>query len=116
MARRLGFGCCRPALNFFPAPHFAPPGPLSPLSSHAQGSYALFWLVYYCTLAVGIVLAYTIAALSPNLDVANAALPTLVVTFLFFAGLLLRWESIPDWWRWYGARVGVGVVSIHDLL
>ena len=62
-----------------------------------QGSYALFWLIYYCTLAVGIVLAYAVAALSPNMDVANAALPTLVVTFLFFAGFLLRWTDIPPW-------------------
>ena len=30
------------------------------------------------------VLAYLVAALSPNMDVANAALPAYVVTLLFF--------------------------------
>jgi hypothetical protein len=38
-----------------------------------------------------------IAALSPNMDVANAALPTYCVTLLFFAGFLMRFDSIPDW-------------------
>ena len=38
------------------------------------------------------VLAYLVAALSPNMEVANAALPTYVVTLLFFAGFLLRWK------------------------
>ena len=37
-------------------------------------------------------LAYLVAALSPNMEVANAALPTYVVTLLFFAGFLLRWK------------------------
>lgn len=67
-----------------------------------QGQWVLFWLVYYATLGCGIVLAYCIAALSPNMDVANAALPSYVVTLLFFAGFLLRWDDIPKWWQWYG--------------
>ena len=46
------------------------------------------------------VLAYLIAALSPNMEVANAALPTYVVTLLFFAGFLLRWKNIPNYWKW----------------
>lgn len=32
--------------------------------------------------------AYTVAALAPNMDVANAALPTYTVTLLFFSGWL----------------------------
>ncbi|EFN50715.1 hypothetical protein CHLNCDRAFT_142571 [Chlorella variabilis] len=67
-----------------------------------QGSFVLFWLVYLATLATGIVLAYTIAALSPNMDVANAALPTYVTALLFFAGCLIRWEDIPNYWKWFG--------------
>lgn len=67
-----------------------------------QGTWVLFWLVYYATLACGIVLAYCVAALSPNMDIANAALPSYVVTLLFFAGFLLRWVDIPKWWQWYG--------------
>lgn len=39
------------------------------------------------------VLAYFIAAISPNLDVANALLPTYVVTLLFFGGFLFRFEE-----------------------
>lgn len=46
------------------------------------------------------VLAYTVASLSPNMDVANAALPAYVVTLLFFAGFLLRWDDIPNYWIW----------------
>lgn len=67
-----------------------------------QGSFGLFWLVYFATLMVGIVVAYFIAALSPNLDVANAALPAYVTSLLFFAGMLLRWDQMPKYWQWYG--------------
>ena len=67
-----------------------------------QGSFALYWLAYYCTLSIGIILAYFIAAISPNMDVANALLPSYIVTLIFFSGFLLRWEKIPVWWKWYG--------------
>lgn len=66
-----------------------------------QGSFALFWLTYYCTLSIGIIVAYFIAAVSPNMDVANALLPSYIVTLIFFSGFLLRWEQIPVWWKWY---------------
>ncbi|KAL4431462.1 hypothetical protein ABPG75_006718 [Micractinium tetrahymenae] len=66
-----------------------------------QGSFALFWLIYFLTLSTGIVLAYFIAALSPNMDVANAALPTYVVSLLFFSGFLIRFDAIPNYWKWY---------------
>ena len=56
-----------------------------------SGSFILFWLVYYVTLANGVVLAYLISALSPNMEAANAILPTYVVTLLFFAGFLIRY-------------------------
>jgi hypothetical protein len=46
---------------------------------HLQGTFVLFWLAYLLTLACGILLAYIIAVLSPNMDVANAALPGYVV-------------------------------------
>ena len=46
------------------------------------------------------VLAYLVAALSPSMEVANAALPTCAVILLFFTGFLLRWNSIPVWWKW----------------
>jgi len=66
-----------------------------------QGSFALFWIVYYITLCNGIVLAYLIAALSPNMDVANAALPVYVTTLLFFAGQLITMSAMPAYWKWY---------------
>jgi ATP-binding cassette, subfamily G (WHITE), member 2 len=47
------------------------------------------------------VLGYLIAAIAPNMDVANAALPGYVTTLLFFVGLLLRPQDQPVYWRWY---------------
>jgi ATP-binding cassette, subfamily G (WHITE), member 2 len=62
-----------------------------------HGQYVIFWLLYLCTLATGIMVAYFIAAVSPNIDVANAALPCYITTLIFFSGLLIRWSQIPDW-------------------
>ncbi|CAL8464409.1 g3944 [Coccomyxa elongata] len=66
-----------------------------------SGSWVLFWLTYFITTVVGILLAYIIAALSPNMDVANGALPGFVVIQLFFVGLLIRPQDQPDYWHWY---------------
>lgn len=66
-----------------------------------QNSFLVFWLAYFLTLTNGIVLAYTVAAASPNMDIANAGLPTYVVTLLFFAGFLFRFHDIPRYWFWY---------------
>jgi ABC-type polysaccharide/polyol phosphate export permease len=51
-----------------------------------------------CTCAV---LAYFVAAMSPNMDVANAALPVYVSTLLFFGGFLFTFDAMPPWWKWY---------------
>lgn len=66
-----------------------------------QGSLALFWLVSFTTLAIGIVLAYFVAALAPSMDVANASLPCYIATLLYFAGFYLRLPDMPVYWRWY---------------
>eukprot|EP00195_Chlamydomonas_chlamydogama_P009759 CAMPEP_0202901782 /NCGR_PEP_ID=MMETSP1392-20130828/14649_1 /ASSEMBLY_ACC=CAM_ASM_000868 /TAXON_ID=225041 /ORGANISM="Chlamydomonas chlamydogama, Strain SAG 11-48b" /LENGTH=615 /DNA_ID=CAMNT_0049588397 /DNA_START=85 /DNA_END=1932 /DNA_ORIENTATION=+ len=83
-----------------------------------QGNFACFWLVYYVTLCNGISLAYFIAAISPNLDVANALLPTYVVTLLFFAGFLFRLDDIPNYWKWYSyidfMRYSFGAVMVNQ--
>ena len=50
------------------------------------------------------VLAYLVAALAPSMEVANAALPLYVVTLLYYAGFLLRWKNIPNYWKWCDAR------------
>jgi hypothetical protein len=52
------------------------------------------------TLAIGISLGYLVAAVAPNMDVANAALPAVVTILLFFGGQLAVLESIPDYWSW----------------
>jgi ATP-binding cassette, subfamily G (WHITE), member 2 len=44
-----------------------------------QGDFVVFWLAYLATLACGINTAYLVATLAPNMDVANAALPTYTV-------------------------------------
>lgn len=42
-----------------------------------------------------------VAALSPNMDVANAALPLYVTMLLFFGGQLIRFVDMPVYWRWF---------------
>jgi hypothetical protein len=66
-------------------------------------------LVYLFTLANGVTLGYLVAAISPNLDVANAALPALVTVMLFFAGQLAVLDSIPNYWSWVPRCVRVCV-------
>ncbi len=46
-------------------------------------------------------LGYFIAAVSPNMDIANAALPAYVTVLLFFVGLLLRPQDQPSYWHWF---------------
>jgi hypothetical protein len=55
------------------------------------------------------VLAYFIAAVSPNMDVANAALPAYVTSLLFFVGLLLRIQDQPNYWKWVSGLPGPAV-------
>ena len=37
-----------------------------------QGKFSIFWLFYLMVSSIGIMLAYLVAALSPNMEVANA--------------------------------------------
>ncbi|KIZ07852.1 hypothetical protein MNEG_0105 [Monoraphidium neglectum] len=64
-----------------------------------QGSFLVVWMVYFATLCVGITMAYSISALCPTIDVANAALPTYVATLTFVSGFIIRFDNIPVWWR-----------------
>ncbi|GBF98060.1 hypothetical protein Rsub_10288 [Raphidocelis subcapitata] len=57
------------------------------------GSFWVFWLTYYITLAVGVAMAYFIAAAAPSMDAANALLPTYCITLLLFAGQLLTFQT-----------------------
>ena len=63
------------------------------------GSFALFWLVYYFTLGNGVVLAYLVSAISPNMEAATPSCPR-TSSPSFFAGWLIR-RSIPAYWSWY---------------
>lgn len=65
-----------------------------------QGSFFPVWIVFLVTQLVGVVLAYLVAAISPNMDTANAALPAYVTTLLFFSGFLITWDKIPEYWIW----------------
>merc|ERR1712023_2454 len=51
-----------------------------------QGSFLVFALAYFLTSMIGIVLAYAVAAVAPNMDAANALLPTYVTVCMYFGG------------------------------
>ena len=40
------------------------------------------------------------------------ALPTYVVTLLFFGGFIIRIEDIPPWWEWVSARGAHSAIAI----
>lgn len=62
--------------------------------------------IFFSPPQIGIVLAYFIAAASPNMDVANAVLPAYVTVLLFFGGFILDFSTMPQWWKWFScARV-----------
>ena len=65
-----------------------------------QGSFWVFASVYYLTTMNGICLAYAVAALVPNMDAANALLPTLVTLWMYFGGLFLLFDKIPIYLQW----------------
>ena len=64
------------------------------------------------------VLGYFIAAMSPNLDIANASLPAYVGSLLFFVGCLLRVKDMPGYWQWYSylnfLRYGWGALMVNQ--
>lgn len=70
-------------------------------SLHLQGNFFVFVLAYYLTAMTGICLAYAVAAIAPNMEAANALLPTYVTTCMYFGGLFLCYDKIPPGWYWY---------------
>jgi ABC-type multidrug transport system ATPase subunit len=66
-----------------------------------QGSFLIFVVTYYMTTMLGIVLAYAVAAVAPNMEAANALLPTYVTVCMYFGGFFLLFEKIPDGWQWF---------------
>eukprot|EP00746_Dinoflagellata_sp_MGD_P108399 gnl/MRDRNA2_/MRDRNA2_46302_c0_seq1.p1 gnl/MRDRNA2_/MRDRNA2_46302_c0~~gnl/MRDRNA2_/MRDRNA2_46302_c0_seq1.p1 ORF type:complete len:626 (-),score=111.00 gnl/MRDRNA2_/MRDRNA2_46302_c0_seq1:91-1968(-) len=66
-----------------------------------QGSFLVFVVTYYMTTMLGIVLAYAVAAVAPNMEAANALLPTYVTICMYFGGFFLLFEKIPTGWQWF---------------
>lgn len=66
-----------------------------------KGNFLIFVAIYFLTSMVGIALAYAVAAVAPNMEAANALLPTYVTTCMYFGGLFLVFDKIPDGWYWY---------------
>eukprot|EP00240_Pyramimonas_obovata_P000614 CAMPEP_0118936882 /NCGR_PEP_ID=MMETSP1169-20130426/20820_1 /TAXON_ID=36882 /ORGANISM="Pyramimonas obovata, Strain CCMP722" /LENGTH=576 /DNA_ID=CAMNT_0006880313 /DNA_START=154 /DNA_END=1881 /DNA_ORIENTATION=+ len=66
-----------------------------------QGSWFTLLVTFYLTLQCGIMLGYTCGAALPNMETANAVLPTYVTTCLFFMGFFIIIDDVPDGWRWY---------------
>lgn len=69
-----------------------------PCALDGRGDYLAFWAGNLVTTMSGVALGYAVAALSPSMGVANAALPAYVTLLLFFVGLLLRPADIPRYW------------------
>ncbi|KAG7667438.1 hypothetical protein Ndes2526B_g02020 [Nannochloris sp. 'desiccata'] len=65
-----------------------------------QGSYIMWWCSFAISFVVGISSAYFISAMSPSMDVANAAVPIYGVLCMFFSGFLIRIPDMGWWWRW----------------
>ena len=59
-------------------------------------NFGLLWVIYYISALIGISCAYFFAAVSPNLEVANAVLPIYMVVNLFFAGLFIPIDNLPS--------------------
>merc|ERR1712070_1037419 len=66
-----------------------------------QGSFPIFTLTYFLTSMIGIVLAYAVAAIAPNMEAANAMLPTYVTICMYFGGLFILFDKIPTGWKWF---------------
>jgi len=83
-----------------------------------QGSFGVFLLTYYLTTMIGIVLAYCISSLVPDLGAANALLPTYVTICMYFGGLFILFDKIGDWCAWYGystfLRYGFSALMINQ--
>jgi len=70
-------------------------------SMSLQGNFGIFLVIFFLTNMVGIVLAYAVAAVAPTMEAANALLPTYVTTCMYFGGLFIVFDKIPDGWEWY---------------
>lgn len=72
------------------------------LSLSLQGQFLVYFVVHYLTSMIGIVLAYCVAACVHDLGAANALLPAYVTVCMYYGGLFILWDQIPDWMAWLG--------------
>merc|ERR1711865_313557 len=88
-----------------------------------QGSYGVFLLGHYLLTMIGVVLAYCVAGLVPDLGAANALLPTYVTVCMYLGGLFILFDSIGDWCAWFGYTTFMikqfedqanGAVAVYD--
>ena len=68
------------------------------------------------TLCIGITLAYLVAAVSPTLPVANAALPSYVVTLLFFTGAAHHPCSLLANMHYHDDAITCGTHRLHGIV
>lgn len=108
--RELADGCYSPATYY--AAKFIEEGVMATVTSllfsiivffgcNFQGSFGIFFFVYYLTTMLGIILAYAVAALVPTMAAANALLPLYVTIDLFFGGFFIVFDKIPKGWEWF---------------
>lgn len=64
------------------------------------GSWLLFFLSYFTISVVGSLVAYLFASIAPTTEFAIIFCSGINIVLLFFVGLLIRWQDIPDYWRW----------------
>ncbi|PSC72752.1 P-loop containing nucleoside triphosphate hydrolase isoform B [Micractinium conductrix] len=83
-----------------------------------QGSFLLFFLIYYVSMCVAISLSLLAGAISPTVDVAGAVLPAYATTLMFFSGFVIPWSQLPSYWRWYATinhiRYALGAMLINQ--
>jgi len=108
--RELADGCYKPITYY--ASKFIEEGILALITSlvfcmivflgvSLQGNFFLLFISYYLTTMVGIILAYAVAGLAPSMEAANAILPTYVTAVMFFGGLFIVFDKIPNGWYWF---------------
>jgi len=68
-----------------------------------EGSFWLFTATLYVTNFIGIAAAYAVAALAPNIEVANAAMPPYMASAAAVSGFFILGDSMSTPWQWYSA-------------
>lgn len=69
-------------------------------SLQLRGSWLLFFLVYFTTGTVGVLLAYLFASIAPTPEFAIIFCLGVNIVLIFFVGILIRWVDIPAYWKW----------------